>query len=147
VAESTQEQRTSYPLAAFNFKVTVEGDAMRFAKVSGLQREYQTLTYRHGLSFLEGEQIAKYFVDKYVAVTLEQGTMIGSTTLHEWLETGTKKTMEIQLCDAGGTAVIIWRIAKALPVKLSASTFDAKSNEVAIDTLEIKAAGISIVHV
>jgi phage tail-like protein len=146
VAELPLAQRTSYPLAAYNFRVTVEGTAMRFAKVSGLQREYQTLTYRHGLSFLEGEQIAKYYVDKYVAVTLEQGTMIGSKSLHEWLESKDKKSMEIQLCDPAGTPVIAWRIAKALPVKLSASTFDAKSNEVAIDTLEIKAAGISIVH-
>lgn len=146
MAESPQDQRTSYPLASYNFKVTVDGTAMRFAKVSGLQREHQTLTYRHGLSFLEGEQIAKYFVDKYVAVTLEQGTMISSDSLHRWLETGTKTAMEIQLCDPAGVAVIAWRIAKALPVKLSASTFDAKSNEVAIDTLEIKAAGISIVH-
>lgn len=146
MAELPLDQRTSYPLAAYNFKVTVDGTAMRFAKVSGLQREYQTLTYRHGLSFIEGEQIAKYFVDKYVAVTLEQGTMIASKSLHQWLETGTKAAMDIQLCDATGLPVIAWRIAKALPVKLSAPTFDAKSNEVAIDTLEIKAAGISIVH-
>lgn len=146
MAETPLSQRTSYPLAAYNFKVSVAGTTMRFAKVSGLQREYQTLTYRDGLSFLEGEQIAKYFVDKYVSVTLEQGTMIGSKALHEWLEQSRPAAMEVQLCDGAGTPVIAWRVAKALPVKLSAPSFDAKSNEVAIDTLEIKAAGISIVH-
>jgi phage tail-like protein len=146
VAESKLAQQTSYPLAAYNFVVTVDGTAIRFAKVSGLQREYQTQTYRHGLSFLEGEQIAKYFVDKYVSVTLEQGTVIGSKWLHQWLETGSKTAMDVQLCDASGQPAITWRIAKALPVKLSASTFDAKSNEVVIDTLEVKAAGISIIH-
>ncbi|MFV8751775.1 phage tail protein [Nannocystaceae bacterium ST9] len=144
--ELPQDQRTSYPLAAYNFKVTVDGTVMRFAKVTGLQREYQTLTYRHGLSFLEGEAIAKYFVDKYVSVTLEQGTMIGSSFLHEWLETTSKAAVDIQLCDPAGVPVITWRIAKALPVKLSAPAFDAKTNEAAIDSLEIKAAGISIIH-
>ncbi len=146
MAELPAAQQTSYPLAAYNFKVTIDGTAMRFAKVSGLQREYQTLTYRDGLSFFDGEQITKYFVDKYVSVTLEQGTMIGSKFLHQWLETSKKSAMDIQLCGPTGAAVITWRIAKALPVKLSAPAFDAKTNEVAIDTLEIKAAGISIIH-
>ena len=146
MAETRQQQRSSYPLAAYNFRVNVDGTTMRFAKVSGLQREYQTLSYRHGLSFVEGEQIAKYYVDKYASVTLEQGTVIGSKFLHEWLERKTKVAVEVSLCDSEGTPVVAWRIAKALPVKLSASAFDAKTNEVAIDTLEIKAAGISIVH-
>ncbi|HWN70705.1 MAG TPA: phage tail protein [Haliangium sp.] len=143
---SKQDQRASYPLAAYNFRVTVDGTAMRFAKVSGLAREHQTVTYRHGLSFIEGEQIAKYYIDKYVSVTLEQGTVIGSKFLHEWLERKTKCAMEVSLCDQAGLPVIAWRIAKALPVKLSAPSLDARTSEVAIDSLEIKAAGISIVH-
>jgi phage tail-like protein len=146
VAHGQSEQRARYPLAAYNFRVTVDGAAMRFAKVSGLQREHQTLTYRHGLSFLEGEQIAKYYLDKYVSVTLEQGTVMGGKFLHEWLERKTQSAMEVSLCDEQGTPVLAWRIAKALPVKLSAPSFDARTNEVAIESLEIKAAGISIVH-
>ena len=146
MAHSQAQQRSSYPLAAYNFRVNVDGATMRFAKVSGLQREHQTLTYRHGLSFIEGEQIAKYYIDKYVSVTLEQGAVIGSKFLHEWLERKTKSSMEVSLCDEQGTPVVAWRIVKALPVKLSASAFDARTSEVAIDTLEIKAAGISIVH-
>jgi phage tail-like protein len=146
MAQSREDQRAGYPLAAYNFRVTVDGATMRFAKVSGLEREYETLTYRHGLSFIEGEQIAKYYISKYVSITLEQGTVVGSRSLHEWLERKTKSAMEVSLCDEQGTPVIAWRIAKALPIKLSASSFDAQTNEVAIDTLEIKAAGISIVH-
>jgi phage tail-like protein len=146
VAQTQREQRSSYPLAAYNFRVNVDGVAMRFAKVSGLQREYKTLTYRHGLSFVEGEQIAKYFVDTYVPVTLEQGTMIGAKFLHDWLERRTPVALEVDLCDAEGMPVLAWRVAKALPVKLSAPTFDAKTNEVAIETLELRAAGITIVH-
>jgi phage tail-like protein len=146
VAHSQAQQRSSYPLAAYNFRVNVDGATMRFAKVSGLQREYKTVTYRHGLSFIEGEQIAKYFVDTYVPVTLVQGTVIGAKSLHEWLERRKPVALEVDLCDAEGTPVLAWRIAKALPVKLSAPTFDANTNEVAIDTLELRAAGITIVH-
>lgn len=146
MAQTVRVQRSSYPLAAYNFRVSVDGNAMRFAKVSGLAREYQTITYRHGLSFIEGEQIVKYYVDKYSSVTFEQGTIVGARFLHEWLERKDQCPVEISLCDSTGTPVLTWRIAKALPVKLSAPSFDAKTNEVAIDTLEIKAAGISVVH-
>jgi phage tail-like protein len=146
MAHGKPEQRVSYPLAAYNFRVTVDGAAMRFAKVSGLQREHQTVTYRHGLSFIEGEQLGKYRIDKYVSVLLEQGSVIGSKFLHQWLEKKTKSSMEVSLCDERGLPVLAWRIAKAVPVKLSASSFDARTNEVAIETFEVKAAGISIVH-
>lgn len=146
MADSAAHQAASYPLAAYNFRVTVGGTTMRFAKVSGLVREHQTLTYRHGFSFLEGEQIVKYYVDKYVPLTLEQGTVAGSTFLHTWLESREKAAMEVQLCDAAGTPVLAWRVAKAIPVKLSAPAFDARTNEVAIESLELEAAGITVVQ-
>jgi phage tail-like protein len=126
--------------------VTVDGVAMRFAKVSGLQREHQTVTYRHGLSFLEGESISKFYMDRFVSVTLEQGTVIGQKALHQWLERQKPSAMEVNLCDEKGTPVIAWSIARALPVKLSAPAFDASTNQVSIETLEIRAAGISIKH-
>lgn len=134
------------PLAAYNFRVTVDAQAMSFAKVSGLHREHQTLTYRHGLSFREGEEIAKYRIDKYVPVTLERGSAAGAKFLYQWLEEQGRRAMEISLCDERGTPVLAWRIARAIAVKLTAPTFDAKANEIAIETLEIKAAGISVVH-
>lgn len=146
MALSTADQRASYPLAAYNFRVTLDGVSMRFSKVSGLNREYKTVTYRDGLSFKEGEHITRYFVDAFRAVTLEQGTVIGSKGLLDWLEDGTARPLEVSLCDAQGVPVIAWRIAKAVPVKLVAPTFDARSNESAVDTLEVQAAGITIIH-
>lgn len=143
---TARERRSGFPLAAYNFRVTVDAQAMSFAKVSGLQREHQTLTYRHGLSFLEGEMIAKYRIDKYVSVTFERGSAPGVKFLAQWLEEQKKRAMEISLCGEDGSPLIAWRIAKALAVKLTAPTLDARTNEVAIETLEVKAAGISIVH-
>lgn len=146
MAHTLQDQRANHPLAAYNFKVTVDGVAMRFAKVSGLQREHQTVTYRHGLSFLEGEQISKFHMERFVSVTLEQGTVQGQKVLHQWLERSQPGVMEVSLCDEKGVPVIAWSIARALPVKLTAPTFDAATNQVSIETLEIRAAGISIKH-
>lgn len=147
MAQTRQQQRTVHPLAAYNFLVTVDGVAMSFAKVSGLQREHKTVTYRDGLSFVEGERIAKFRVDAWVPVTLEQGTVAGRAFLASWLERRTPSAMEVSLCDEEGVPVVAWRIAKALPVKLSAPTFDAATNQVSIESLELRAAGISIAHV
>lgn len=146
MAQTPQQQRTSYPLAAYNFQVSVDGVAMRFAKVSGLAREHQTVTYRDGLSFREGERISKFHVDVFVPVTLERGTIIGDRFLPAWLESSAPSAMEVSLCDESGVPVVAWRIARAVPVKLSAPTFDASTSQLSIDTLEIRASGISMKH-
>lgn len=147
MAETPAEQDLRYPLAAYNFRVTRGGSDMRFAKVSGLQREYRTLTYRHGLSFREGESIVRYALDHWISLTLEQGTVAKSDDLLAWLESGEVLPLAISLCGRDGQAAVTWKIAKAVPVKLSTAAFDARGNEVAIDTLEVKAAGVSIEYV
>lgn len=144
MAESTIDQASIYPIAAYNFRVNVDGTTMRFAKVSGLVREHQTQTYRDGLSFMDGEQIVKFYVDKYATITLEQGVVSGDHDLLGWLESSALRLVEVQLCDASGAVVVTWRIRKALAVKLTAPALDARTNELVIDTLEIKAAGISV---
>jgi phage tail-like protein len=146
LALTSAEQTANYPLAAYNFRVTVGGTVVRFAKVSGLQIEHETQTYRDGFSFLDGEQIVRFHVNKYVSVTFEQGTVQDDKTLFEWLEKAPKTMVDVCLCNADGTAVLTWRIRKAVPVRLSAPTLDAKTNEVSIDTFEIKASGISLVY-
>jgi phage tail-like protein len=146
MAQTLQQQRTSHPLAAYNFQVSVDGVAMRFSKVWGLAREHHTVTYRDGLSFLEGERITKVHINVFVPVTLERGTIVGDRFLSTWLESSTPSAMEVSLCDENGVPVVAWSIAKAVPVKLSAPTFDAATSQLSIDTLEIRASGISMKH-
>ena len=45
---------------------TVGSVAMGFAEVTGLARQFETLTYRHGLSFAEGEQIVRWRIDQFL---------------------------------------------------------------------------------
>jgi phage tail-like protein len=142
---SIEQQARSYPLPAYNFRVTRAGRSLRFAKVSGLQREHKVITYRDGLSFLAGELLARYHLDQYVSVTLEQGVVEGEGSLHAWLEEADPQPMEVQLCNSKGVPVLAWRMTRTIPIKITAPTFDAKTNEAAIDVMEIKASGISIV--
>lgn len=144
MAEIKDLQKSSYPLPAYNFRVTIDGTPMSFSQVSGITREHETVTYRHGFSFWEGEDITAYYFKKYAPVTFKKGTIKGISFLYEWLREEKVRPMEVSLCDESGQSVVSWRIAKAIPVKLDAPTFDASTNEVSVESLEVMAAGISI---
>ena len=146
MSESAAAQRAKYPLAGYNFRVTVGDTTMGFTEVSGLVREYQTLTYRHGLSFWEGEDITKFHHDKYVQVTLKKGVVAGATQLYAWLDGVDRRNISVSLCDEKGDAVVTWQIKKAIIVKLEAPSLQAGSNEAAIETLTLMASGITVEH-
>ena len=146
MSESAASQRAKYPLAAYNFRVTVGDVALSFSEVTGLVREYQTLTYKHGLSFWEGEAITKFRFDKYVPLTLKKSVVAGATELYAWLESVERKNLSVSLCDEKGAAVVTWQIKKALLVKLDAPSLLASGNDAAIETLTLMVSGISVEH-
>src|SRR4051812_12422115 len=129
MAESAAAQRQSYPLAAYNFRVTVGETAMSFSEVSGLVREYETLTYKHGLSYWEGESITKFRYDKFVQVTMKKGLVAGVKALYAWLDSTEQKNVSVSLCDERGQAVVTWQIRKAILTKLEAPALQANGSE------------------
>jgi phage tail-like protein len=135
-----------YPLVVYNYRVVVADITMRFAKVDGLVWERKAITYRDGLSFLDGERIGFSRVDTYTTLTLQQGVLATDSHLHDWLRVGDGRWLQIQLCQADGTAVMAWQANRAFPVKLLGGSLEAKSNEVWIDTLELRASGWSVKH-
>ena len=148
MAETKDFQKADYPLPAYNFRVTIGEETVSFSEVSGVNVEFETVTYRHGLSFWEGEGIKKYYYNKYVPITLKKGTVKGRNFFYEWINEKSKsaRSMEVSLCDEKGEPVVTWKIATAVPVKLQAPGFDANTNDVSIESLELLAAGISVVH-
>lgn len=136
----------NYPLVAYNYRVLLKGIDMRFSKVEGLVWERKALIYRDGFSFLDGESIGLSRVDSYSKLTLQQGVIEGDTSLYDWLRAGDSRWLQVQLCRADGQAVLAWQASRAVPVKLSGASLDAKTNDVFIDTLELRAAGWSIKH-
>lgn len=148
MAESAQFLKDTYPIPVYNFRVTIDDTTMNFTEVSGISLEHQHLTYRHGFSFWEGEDITTYYYEKYVNVTLKRGTFKGSNYLHDWLTESDKisRSVDVSLCDEAGVPVVTWRIGKAYPIKLESAGFSADSNDVSIDSLELLAAGITVIH-
>ena len=55
-----------------------------------------------------------------------------------------KKDVFVRLCDENGDPVVSWKIINAFPVKLSGPAFSASSTDVAVETMELRADGITI---
>ena len=84
---------------------------------------------------------------KYSTVTLKRGTT-DSLLFMDWmteLKNGTvnRKTIVITLVDDEGKDSASWQLEKAWPTKYTAPDFNATSNEVAIESLELVCEGIT----
>jgi phage tail-like protein len=146
MATTVQQQAFEHPLVAYNYRVIVAGITMRFSSVEGLKWERSVITYRDGLSFLEGERISAYSLDRYSPVTLQQGLIAHDDSLLNWLMQGDERPLEVFLCKSDGHSILSWKANRAIPVRLTPGKLDASSNDVVIETLELQACGWSVNH-
>lgn len=142
--------KATYPLPVYNYRVTVGATTMGFSEVSGLSVNYEPVTYKHGLSFVMGAKIIPG-MRQPIRLTLKKGVIKSGDFLTRWFQNtyanpfdATKKDILIDLCNETGQAVVRWKVQGALPVKLDAPIFDANSNDVAIESLELVAHNIQV---
>jgi phage tail-like protein len=154
MALTKDEIKNSYPLPVYNYKVEIAGVAIAFTEVSGLAIEYDTTTYIESqtASGISGTRTLYMPAQpKPVNITLKKGVvrMASVAALYQWIRTVTinqveKKDIYVRLCDEKGSAVISWKVINAFPTKLDAPSFDAKSNDAAIESLSLMADGVAI---
>ncbi len=157
MALAKNDLKTEYPLPVYNYKVEIAGVAIGFSEVSGLSLSVETTTYKEsrtesGISGPRTMRMPAQPTD--VTVTLKKGLVLGTSlgNLYNWLNQiqinqVEKKDIVVQLSDEKGDAVITWKVINAFPTKLDAPTFDATSNDVAIESLELLADAIIIEEV
>ena len=154
MALTPDEIRTDYPLPVYNYRVEIAGTAVAFSEVSGLSIGYETSTYKESptASGAPGPRVMIVPGQRNPAkVTLKKGIVRGASLqqLYGWIKTITinqveKKDLFIRLCDETGSAIISWKVVNAFPTKLDAPTFDAKSNDAAIESMELSADFVSL---
>ena len=150
MATTVEEIKNNYPLPAYNFRVEIEGmNPISFAEISGLSIARETITYRDGLSCVQGAKHMPGMVSD-IRFTMKKGVVKADSKLYDWINstrvtTVEKKNITISLMDEKGEfPVVTWKVKNAFPVKLDAPTFDAKTNEVAIEALELMADDLKI---
>jgi len=154
VAVSKESIQSDYPLPVYNYRVEIAGEAVAFSEVSGLSIAYESTIYKESptASGAPGPRVMHMPAQRTPpTVTLKKGIVRKASIRHlyDWIKSVQinqieKKDVFVRLCDEKGDAVISWKINNAFPVKLDAPSFDAKSNDAAIQTLELKADFITL---
>jgi len=151
MATSPDDIRNSYPIPVFYYRVTIDGnDSIAFSEVSGLSIQYETITYRDGLSYRDGPKHMPG-IDSPINLTLQKGIVKADSYLLDWLNTiklniVEKRDVRIDLLNENGEATVSWTAKDAFPSKLDAPSFNATSNEVAIESLELMATRLEVAN-
>jgi phage tail-like protein len=150
MATTVDDIKNNYPLPAFHYRVDIDGmDPVGFSEISGLSITREAITYKDGLSCIQGAKHMPGIVSD-LKFTMKKGIIKGDSKLYNWvnsirLTTVEKKNITISLMDEKGEApVVIWKVTNAFPTKLDAPGFNAKTNDVAIESLELMADDLKV---
>jgi phage tail-like protein len=133
------------PYGAFNFLVEIDGITVAgFSECSGLTTETDPVEYRNGNEDITVRKLPGLV--KYSNITLKRG-FTKAKELWQWrkkvLEGKTdRKSGSIVLLDEGRKEALRCNFVHGWPRKWEGPTFNAKNNEVAIETLEIVHEGL-----
>ena len=142
-----------HPYSGLNFQVVIvgvleDGRSIQgsFAEVSGLDVEVTPIEYRTGSEDMTVRKLPG--LKKFSNITLKRG-VIGDTKLWEWIKTVLDGRVlradgTITLLDESRQPVMTWRFHRGWPCKWAGATLNAKSNEVALEVLEICHEGFEV---
>jgi phage tail-like protein len=149
------------PIGAFNFHVTIELKDLKgekspqlcngsFSEVSGLEATMEAKAIRSGGQNYGAQQRAGMV--NFATVVLKRG-MSDVRDLWKWWDLfgasgkyaeASRCTVYITHLDEQRKPALVWKLARAMPVKFKAGDFSAKSGDVAIEELHFVHEGLSI---
>ncbi len=154
MATDTKTIKTQYPLPVYNYRVEIGGESISFSEVSGLSISYDTTTYLESKTTEPGSGPNLMNMPgqlKAVNISLKKGYVLARSmkVLYNWINSMQinqieKKDIKVRLCDEAGKPLVSWTVLNAFPIKLDAPTFSASSNDVAIESMELMADGLTL---
>lgn len=142
-----QPKRGDDPYKNFRFKVEIDGILKAgFREVTVPDSTQDVIEYREGTDSITARKMPG--LNKYGNISLKWG-ITDSMDLYNWrrfFEEGDvkadRRNIAITLMDDYGENKARWEIVEAWPIKYDAPDFNATSNEVAVELLEIAHEGI-----
>lgn len=136
------------PYAAFNFSLDIDGltGVHGFSECTGANTEQDVIEYREGTMDITVTKIPG--LKKFGDITLKRG-FTTSQDLWLWRKTAmdgavVRRGGHIVLNDESGKPALRWTFTNAWAKKYSAPTFNAKTNEVAIEELVLAVEGLAL---
>jgi phage tail-like protein len=134
------------PYQTFNFAVEIEGLLVGgFTEVSGLEGQVEMEEYREGGVNDFVHQLPSR--TSHSNLVLSHG-LTSMSTLWNWYYDTTQGMIQrrngtIMLLDAGQAPVMWWNFRNALPVRWTGPAFNAASDEVGVESLELAHEGLT----
>ncbi|MBU3895426.1 phage tail protein [Serratia rubidaea] len=141
MAVDAKTMGSTYPIPTYRFVVSVGKDQMVFSGVSGLDQSVQLVKYQDGagnLFQMPGQM-------EPLTITLKRGVVPKQSQLYDWINAISfnrveKKDLTISLTNESGSELLVtWNVMNAFPTKWTGPSFDATSNEVAIEEISLAA--------
>jgi phage tail-like protein len=133
------------PYSALNFLVEIDGIAVAgFTECFGLSTETDVIEYREGGEPTRSRKIPG--LTRYAPIVLKRG-ITKNRDLWKWRKTVidgriSRRSVSIVLLDEEHKEVARWNVVNAWPSKWEGPHLNAKSSEVAIETLELVYEGL-----
>ncbi len=136
------------PYRNFRFRVEIDGiQTAAFAEATIPDSTTDPVEYREGTDATTPRKLSA--MTKYGNISLKKG-LTDSLELYQWKKTveqkgasGARKNISLILVDEEGNDKARWDIVEAWPTKYDASDFNAKGNEVIIETLDVVHEGVT----
>lgn len=134
------------PLRNFRFRVEIDGiQQAGFSEISGFDSTVDVIEYREGNDPTHVRKLPG--LTKYGNITLKWG-ITDSMEIYDWHKATVdgniiRKNISIIVVDEAGNDKARWNFVSAWPTKYDAPDFDAKGNDIAIESLEIVHEGMS----
>lgn len=146
MAITADDIAVQYPIPTYRFIVALGDEQVPFTSASGLDINFDTIEYRDGTGNffkMPGQRQAP-------SITLSKGVFPGKNAMYEWINSiqlnqVEKKDIMISLTNEAGTEVLVsWNVSNAFPTSLTSPSFDATSNEIAVQQITLMADRVTI---
>lgn len=137
-----------YPLPKFHFEVQWGGTKIGFTEVTGLEVTTEKIEYRDGAS-KEYHKVRMPGMQMFGDLTLKRGVFAADNEFYAWwntvaLNTVDRRDITISLLDESHQPVVVWKIKKAWPTKVTSTDLNSSGNETAIETLVLTHEGLTM---
>ena len=137
-----------YPLPKFHFQVQWGGTKIGFTEVTGLEVTTEKIEYRDGAS-KEYHKVRMPGMQTFGDLTLKRGVFAGDNEFYDWwnsvaLNTVERRDITISLLNESHEPVVVWKVKKAWPTKVTSTDLNASGNETAIETLVVTHEGLTM---
>jgi phage tail-like protein len=140
------QTRRKDPIRNHGFRVEIDGIVqIGMCEVSGIEAEIERVEYREGTDPLQVRYLPG--LPKYGILTVKWG-LTDSMEIYNWFKSGINgnaetRSVSVVATDSQGKDIARWALIEAFPVKYKAPDFNAKGNDVALETIEISYEGFT----